>query len=270
MSGAEQDAAGGMLTSADDLSGELRDGKTRVIDVRKPEEYARGHIPSAVNLPLSELLADDSDASVARLAAQAGIGDSTRVVAYDDTFGALASRLVWSLEHIGHRDVALLDSTYSQWDSRGLEVSTDAPGVEASTHTVSPRPETLATSTYLEDAASRGDVVLVDNRERLNYLENHIPGAINIPYRTLGAEGSVLRPREEIARLLENRGIRQGAEVITYCGSVGTLSGLAYCALRSAGMPNVRLYVRSFREWKGLKKPLETQADANYWDLSAE
>jgi len=64
--------------------------------------------------------------------------------------------------------------------------------------------------------------------------------------------------------------VRPDSEAITYCGSVGTLSGLAYCALRSSGMGNVRLYVRSFREWKGLEKPLEAQADANYWDLSAE
>jgi len=263
-------AGGGVMASAEGLSSELRDGAARVIDVRKPEEYARGHIPSAVNLPLSELLADDGEASVAGLAGRAGIGDSTRVVAYDDTFGALASRLVWSLEHIGHADVSLLDSTYSQWAARGLETSTEAPSVERAEHSVRPRPEILATAGYLEEAASRRGTVLIDNRERLNYLESHIPGAINIPYRTLGDDARVLRPAAEISRILENRGVRPDSEAITYCGSVGTLSGLAYCALRSAGMGNVRLYVRSFREWKGLEKPLEAQADANYWDLSAE
>jgi thiosulfate/3-mercaptopyruvate sulfurtransferase len=51
---------------------------------------------------------------------------------------------------------------------------------------------------------------------------------------------------------------------------VGTLSGLAYYALKSVGMPNVRLYVRSFREWKELAKPIAKQEHANYWDLSAE
>jgi len=71
-------------------------------------------------------------------------------------------------------------------------------------------------------------------------------------------------------RLLQNRNISSDSEVITYCGSVGTLSGLGYYALKSIGMPNVKLYVRSFKEWKSLERPIEKQSDANYWDLSAE
>jgi len=71
-------------------------------------------------------------------------------------------------------------------------------------------------------------------------------------------------------RLLDNRGITENSEIITYCGSVGTLSGLAYYALKSVGLNNAKLYVRSFKEWKNLQKPTEKQADANYWDLSAE
>ena len=69
---------------------------------------------------------------------------------------------------------------------------------------------------------------------------------------------------------ITNRGISGDSELITYCGSVGTLSGLAYYALKSAGLPNAKLYVRSFKEWKNLQKPTEKQEDASYWDLSAE
>jgi thiosulfate/3-mercaptopyruvate sulfurtransferase len=79
-----------------------------------------------------------------------------------------------------------------------------------------------------------------------------------------------LRPKDELKRLLQNRGIPDNAEVITYCGSVGTLSGLAYYALKSIDHPNVKLYVRSFKEWKSLNKPIIKQENADYWDLSAE
>ena len=64
--------------------------------------------------------------------------------------------------------------------------------------------------------------------------------------------------------------ITPSSEIITYCGSVGTLSGLGYYALKLIGMPNVKLYVRSFKEWKSLEKPTASQKDANYCDLSAE
>ena len=53
-------------------------------------------------------------------------------------------------------------------------------------------------------------------------------------------------------------------------GSVGTLSGLTYYALKLAGVKNVKLYSKSFREWKSLGKPKEEFKDANYWDLSAD
>jgi len=93
---------------------------------------------------------------------------------------------------------------------------------------------------------------------------------MNIPYRMLASPDNILRPKEELKRLIQNRNIPSDAEVITYCGSVGTLSGLGYYALKSIGMENVKLYVRSFKEWKSLEKPIERQNDANYWDLSAE
>jgi thiosulfate/3-mercaptopyruvate sulfurtransferase len=48
------------------------------------------------------------------------------------------------------------------------------------------------------------------------------------------------------------------------------LSGLAYYALRMGGVKKIRLYSRSFKEWKKLGKPIEEFKDANYWDLSAE
>ncbi|MCH8833480.1 MAG: sulfurtransferase, partial [Thaumarchaeota archaeon] len=112
--------------------------------------------------------------------------------------------------------------------------------------------------------------ILLDNRERLNYLEQHIPGAMNIPYRTLASPEKILRPKNEMKRLFENRGIGPDSEIITYCGSVGTLSGLAFYALKSIDIPNVKLYVRSFKEWKNLEKPTSKQEDADYWDLSAE
>lgn len=263
-----------VTTDVDALRGEIRDRSVVAIDARRPEDYKRSHIPTAVNLPLAELLLDDGPDRVAKIAGSLGIGDETRVVVYDDSFGALASRIAWTLEYIGHADVTLLGATYAQWRSMDLETddaTAPLPSVAPREHSSNPNPDILATHEYLEKAvADRGDVVLVDNRERLNFLEQHIPGAISLPYRTLAGPDSILRGREDMRRLLANRGIGEDSEVITYCGSVGTLSGLAYYAMKSAGLPNARLYVRSFKEWKGLQKPTASQADANYWDLSAE
>jgi thiosulfate/3-mercaptopyruvate sulfurtransferase len=257
-------------TNVDSLRSEIRDKSVRVIDVRREEDYKQNHIPTAVNLPLANLLSDDSPERVLKLFNSLGIDDETPVVVYDDTFGALASRVAWTLEYIGHADVSLLETTYSKWKSLGLENETQTPEIQCKKHSLKLRPDILATSDYLEQSKERNGVILIDNRERLNYLEQHIPGAISLPYRTLAKNDKILRPKDDMRRLLENRGISGNSEIITYCGSVGTLSGLAYYALKSVGLPNVKLYVRSFKEWKNLQKPIEKQEDASYWDLSAE
>ncbi len=259
-----------VTTDVHSLRSEISDSSVRVIDVRREDDYNQDHIPTAVNLPLATLLSDDSPERALRLACSLGVGDETPVVVYDDTFGALASRVAWTLEHLGHKDVTLLDSTYSVWKFQGLEIDSDTPDLPAAKHSMNLQPDILATSDYLEDAITNDDIVLIDNRERLNFLEQHIPGAINIPYRTLATHYNILRPHNEMLRLLENRGVTPSSKIVTYCGSVGTLSGLAYYALKSVGIPDVRLYVRSFKEWKSLEKPTMRQDDANYWDLSAE
>ena len=252
------------------LRQKIKDNSIRIVDVRREQEYQQGHVINAINLPLAKLLADDSAESIQKIAQDLGISDETSVVIYDDTFGALSSRVVWALQYIGHKDVKLLDVTYSQWKELGYEITTEVPEIETASHSVNINPEIMATAEYLEKVKDNKNVVIIDNRERLNYLEQHIPGAINIPYRTLSTEDKILRTKEGMKNLLKNRGIPEDAEIITYCGSVGTLSGLAYYALKSVGIPNVKLYVHSFKEWKSLEKPIDKQENANYWDLSAE
>ena len=254
----------------DTVMAKINDDSVRLIDVRREEEYNQGHIPNAVNLPLANLLSADSPEGIIKVFEVIGIADDTNAVVYDDAFGALASRVAWTLQYIGHKNIALLEVTYSQWKELGLKISTEKPNIQSTKHSLNLNPNIMATAEYLENVKEKENVVLIDNRERLNFLEQHIPGSINIPYRTLATDGKILRTKESMRNLLKNRGIPEDAEIITYCGSVGTLSGLAYYALKSIGVPNVKLYVNSFKEWKKLEKPIGKQENAAYWDLSAE
>ena len=257
-------------TDVDTVRSKINHDSLRLIDVRREEDYNQGHIPNAVNLPLANLLSDNSSEGIVKLVEGMGISDDTEVIVYDDTFGALASRVAWTLQYIGHKNVTLLEVTYSQWKELGLKTNTEKPNIRPAKHSLNLNPDIVATAEYLENAKEKNNVILIDNRERLNFLEQHIPGSINIPYKTLATDGKILRAKESMKNLLKNRGIPEDAEIITYCGSVGTLSGLAYYALKSIGIPNVKLYVNSFKEWKKLEKPVGKQENASYWDLSAE
>lgn len=241
-----------------------------IIDARREEDYKKGHIPNAISLPLAKILSAKDANELAEIFRRAGISDTTHVVVYDDIFGALAARVAWTLEYLGHEKVSLLSVTFSKWKELGYKVEKRIRKPKpAKKFSVKIRKDILATYDYVKSALN-SNKVLLDSRERLNYLDTHIPNAANIPWRAFGDEDSILKPPEELKRMLENRKIKRDKEIITYCGSVGTLSGLAYYALKYAGYDNVKLYAKSLKEWKSLQLPIEGFKDANYWDLSAE
>ncbi|MFL6477847.1 MAG: sulfurtransferase [Nitrososphaera sp.] len=263
-----------IICDADTLRSLIRRKKSvRIVDVRRTEDYNKEHIPTAVSLPLARVLENDKPEKIVVILEELGISDSIPVVVYDDTFGALAARVAWTFQYVGHEDTSLLEMTFNQWKELGLETEKQQRNFPKANHSLNIKKDIYVDASYVEAATSKSQpstVVLVDSRERLNYLTEHIPGARNIPYTMVGSEDSILRNAEELKRLVENRGITIDAEIITYCGSVGTLSGLTYYALKRAGFRNVKLYPKSFKEWKALGKSKEEFKDANYWDLSAE
>src|SRR5690625_5264870 len=89
------------------------------------EAYLAGHLPGAVFADVDSDLAASATAAggrhplpdpadfAASLAAL-GIGDTTPVVAYDDSGGSTAARLVWMLRVLGS-SAALLDGGIDAW-----------------------------------------------------------------------------------------------------------------------------------------------------------
>lgn len=246
----------------------IRKKNVRVVDVRKEEEYAREHIPGAVSLPLAKILEKESPARCIELLQDIGVNEDLPVVTYDDTFGALAARVAWTFQYVGHQHSSILEVTFAQWKSMGFRTEKKINSYKWQPHPLTINQSIYADLAYVEKAAS--NKVLIDSRERLNFLSEHIPEAVNLPYTMLRADGKVLSKADDIRRLLQNRGIHENSELVTYCGSVGTLSGLVYYGLKLAGLKDVRLYAKSFKEWKALGKPKAEFKDANYWDLSAE
>jgi len=104
-----------IICDVDTLRMLIRKEGVRVVDVRKTEEYQQEHIPSAVSLPLSRLLEKDTPDSILDILENLGISDKMPVVIYDNTFGALAARVAWSFQYVGHANTAILEMTFSHW-----------------------------------------------------------------------------------------------------------------------------------------------------------
>ncbi len=217
-----------IICDADTLRSLIRKNEVRVVDVRKAQDYLLEHIPTAVSLPLAQLLEKDTQQGIISILQDLGISDAMPAVIYDDTFGALAARVAWSFQYVGHINTALLELTFTRWKNLGLETEKKSNRFEKVNHSLNMNHTIYADASYVEHIKDQPGKILIDSRERLNFLTEHIPNAKNIPYTMLGSDDSILRSAREIKRYIENRGISTDSEIITYCGSVGTLSGLTY------------------------------------------
>ena len=229
-------------------------------DTRHPDaEYARGHLPGAVQLRWDRDYHDPAHAISGMLASPerfadamgaAGIGDDTFVVAYDDNHVTVAARLWWALRVHGHDRVAVLDGGYDRWVDEGRSVTTDVPAVEARSFTVRHRPELYATKADVLAVVGADDVALVDGRMEGAYRRDggSIPGSARLPgIEFVGADGTWPGAEAARERIIGASDI-DAERVIAYCtGGVGACgTALAYAI---AGRDDVAVYDGSWLEW---------------------
>lgn len=234
-------------------------------------EFEAGHLAGAVFVDLDRWLAAPAAPEAgrhplpepevfARGMAEAGIGDDSIVVGYDDAGGVVAARLVWLLRVLGV-DAALLDG--------GL-----AAGAERETGPVTAAPARFTARPWPADRLAGIDALdgflVLDARDRNRYtgeLEpvdprpGHIPGARNLPAReTLDADGRLL-PADVLLTQLADVGVTPDREVVASCGS-GVNACHTLLVLESLGLPPGRLFPGSYSQWSHTGRPVATGSEA--------
>jgi thiosulfate/3-mercaptopyruvate sulfurtransferase len=275
------------LTSAVHLLHRVRDGDSSlvIVDVRwvlgnpgaGAAAFRAGHLPGAIHLDLDDDLADHdgfgapgrhplpSPAETARRLGNAGIGDGSSVVAYDDVGGWVAARLWWMLDNLGHRDVGVLDGGIAAWQAAGgdLETGDARPRPPTELHL---EPEWHGVIAREELRSRLGSVVLLDARAAARYrgevepidpVAGHIPTAISAPIDGNLAEGRFRTPAELAARFSDLGADGSAGPVVTSCGS-GTSAIHHTIAMRLAGLPDPILYVGSYSDWSRSGEPVAT------------
>ncbi len=266
------------LIDASELHKHQQDDQWRVVDCRFDlmhpqqghEAYLREHIPGAVYADLNVDLAgsvradsgrhplpnvDDLAATWGRL----GIHSKTQVVVYDDSSGATAARAWWLLRWLGHDRVALLDGGLRRWHAEALPLESGAVSVPRKRFVPSPRNERVIRTEELEAACHSGTFPrLFDardagrfrgDREPIDPVAGHIPGAMNLPFAdSLNEDGTWKAPADLRDVWSAALGRDRESPWGVMCGSGVTACHLVLSAVL-AGLEEPRLYVGSWSEW---------------------
>ncbi|MFC5387314.1 sulfurtransferase [Aquamicrobium segne] len=251
MAAQAQEAGYPIIVSAEQFA-ELADKGAKIVDVRQPAAFEKGHIPGAVNLPWAALNVSErdgirnefqDDAVIEEVIAAAGLNNGETLVIYDTT--SLPGRAFIALEYAGFKNIHVLDGGVGAFTGT---LETGPVEVAASDFKITDKHDMRVDKAYVEARLQSPEAVIVDGRNSDAFVDGHIPGAKSIVASRLLSEDRKVLPEDVINNLLISRGIDKNKEILSYCGS-GVAAANNYIALRNLGYTNVRIYDESWDEW---------------------
>lgn len=202
--------------------------KAFVIDARPASEFAAGHVPGTINIPLNR--------SFTTWAGWLTPFDEDFYLIVEDSG---ADRGASNVKEAA-RDLAMIGldrfagyfgvDAVKEWGRGGKELQT-VP---------------LMSAAELATQQARGAIAVIDVRGRSEWEAGHIPGVPNIPVGLL------------VQRLAE---VPRDRPVIVHCQG-GARSAIAASVLQANGVPNVVNLSKGFQEWASAGLPVEQDADA--------
>ncbi|MEO6731479.1 MAG: sulfurtransferase [Ferruginibacter sp.] len=246
------------------------------------EKYASSHLEGALHVDLDSELAntktDPSNggrhplpepAQFARLLSQLGITPASHVIVYDDKSGVnAAARFWWMLKSFGHEKIQVVDGGFDAAMAAGFPTSSNAEhsmdmGAYVPTNWQLP----LSDINEVEKAVQHEQCLVIDVRDKerfngekepIDLVAGHIPGAVNIPFaENLDEKGFFLFPADLKTKYLQVLKGRDEKNVIVHCGS-GVTACHTLLAMAYAGFKIPKLYVGSWSEWSRTNRPVAT------------
>ncbi|MCS6782588.1 MAG: sulfurtransferase [Gloeomargarita sp. SKYBB_i_bin120] len=257
-----------------------------IIDTRDPKDYAKGHIPNAVNIrEIFTYLADSTPEGIASMSAKfadifgaAGLSGEETAVVYEEAmnrgFGQ-SCRGYFLLKYLGYPRVMILHGGYQAWLSAGLPISTEPANPIAKKFPVQINPEIWLTKEEMLAGIGKEGVVILDVRDRDEWLgessspygrdfcprKGRIPGAVWIEWYNFmdtTREPVMFKSGPEILEMCRSKGVTPDKSIYVYCFK-GSRASNTLVALKEAGFRDVRNYFASWNEWSRIPElPIET------------
>ena len=260
------------------LQDNLSRSDIRIVDVRNSvADYWQSHIPGAVYMNPEVMRLADRGVPVKLLPPEAlvimlgkmGIDPKTMVVVYTESGDFKGPYLVWALDYLGHKQVAVMEGGFSKWQKDGFLVTQDYPEISVKEY---PQPKMLhhevrASLDEVKKVVVSGGAIIIDVRPVELYTgekgpwkrKGHIKGSLSRFWGEDLAAGGMWKNRVELKAAYEKLGVTPDKQIITSCGQ-GQMSAHTYFTLKYLlNYPNVRNYDGSFNEWSNIMDlPVET------------
>lgn len=230
-----------------------------IVDLRAAKEYNKSHINNAVNIPGLKSLWDEKFFMpkldyLKEILSNAGIDNTSKVVAYDNGDFIWAARFYWIMEMLGHTEVGLFKYGFSSWLEKELQI-TNNPYIPKRKEFV-PRIDSSKIETKLSTLLSIGEKTIIDGRKKSHYegkesmakRYGHIPTALNYSCTQnyqVTKNGNVMKDFSELKKLYKD--IPKDQEIVLYCDG-GAEAALNYIVLQELGF-KPSIYDGSWFEW---------------------
>lgn len=245
------------------LKDNLNNPNLVIIDSRTKSDYDVNHIPGAISLPDSLTYQQKSKGGqvvepdiMQRMLRERGIDHGKSIVVYDGGLLVDASRVFWTLEVYGLKNVKILNTGFKHWKSKSYPVTSEPTKVTPSKYVVTIDHRRIASKFSTQLATANPNHTVLDVRPVDNYNGKkstakrfgHIPSAINIPIHehfVMSDGARTIHNIEELKKLYVD--LPKNNKIITYC-EYGRASSTVYLTLRELGY-DVSNYDASWREW---------------------
>jgi thiosulfate/3-mercaptopyruvate sulfurtransferase len=261
------------LVDAQWLTRNLERADVTVLDIQDPKDYARFHVPGAVNAPYAQWRTNAKDPAgpsmlppVDRLEAMIGglgIDNEETVVVVATGRGAgdlaAAARVFWTFRVLGHEPVAVLDGGLAAWAEAKGRLQSGENRPDPARFTARPDEEQIVSTDEAKALLEAGSQ-FVDARTEGEYVGLYtgskeerpgtIPGSGHLPHDWVTEDGSArLRSQDTLESLFQARGISTEGDQVHFCHSGNRAALTWFAAYAVLGNEKAKLYDGSTMEW---------------------
>jgi len=201
----------------------------------------------------------DSDTILAQKLQKLGISNDRPVVVFADPQNGWGEdgRLVWMLRTLGHQQAVMVDGGHRALLATSLEPKLNQPQgnfvIQRDTNWQIQREN-------LKTVLSQPNWAMIDTRTPQEYAgstphgeqrQGHLPGAVNLHFRSLLNSQGKLLPRDQILARLQEMGITKDTQIVAYC--TGGIRSAWLTAVLADMDFQVKNYAGSMWEWSAGK-----------------